>query len=240
VLVGLQLRPIWRALGTESTVSLIGYAALIAATVIVVRLAATFSLMFIPHEREPGAWKLPALIGWTGMRGAVSLAAALALPLETDAGAPFPGRSLIVFLAFAVILVTLVLQGMTLPPLIRALHLEDDGIEAREEAKARLKAADAALARIDELVDEDWVREDTAERMRGMYRFRRNRFAARFDSDDDGAIEARSTDYQRLRRELLEAERRAVVELRRTGVINDEIMHKVERDLDLEDSRLDV
>ncbi|HEX6700288.1 MAG TPA: Na+/H+ antiporter [Gaiellaceae bacterium] len=239
VLVGLQLRPIWHALRTGSTASLIGDAALIAATVIVVRLAAT-SLMFIRHEREPGAWKLPALIGWMGMRGAVSLAAALALPLQTDAGAPFPGRSLIVFLAFAVILVTLVLQGMTLPPLIRALRLEDDGIEAREEAKARLKAADAALARIDELVDEEWVREDTAERMRGMYRFRRNRFAARFDSDDDGSIEARSTDYQRLRRELLEAERRAVVELRRTGVINDDIMHKVERDLDLEDSRLDV
>jgi len=240
VLVGLQLRPIWSALGTGSAASLIGDAALVATTVIVVRLATTFSLTFLRRERESGAWKLPALIGWAGMRGAVSLAAALALPLRTDAGAAFPGRSLIVFLAFAVILVTLVVQGMTLPPLIRVLRLEDDGIEAREEAKARLKAADAALARIDELSDEAWVREDTAERMRGMYRFRRNRFAARFDSEDDGSIESRSADYQRLRRELLEAERRAIVELRRAGIINDEVMHKVERDLDLEDSRLDV
>src|SRR5437763_9930386 len=112
------------------------------------------------------------------MRGAVSLAASLALPLRTDAGAAFPGRSLIVFLAFAVILVTLVVQGLTLPPLIRVLRLEDDGMEAREEAKARLKAADAALARIDELDSEAWVREETAERMSGVYRFRRNRLEA--------------------------------------------------------------
>jgi len=118
--------------------------------------------------------------------------------------------------------------------------LEDDGAEAREEAKARIRAADAALERIDELVGEPWVRDDTAERMRGLYRFRRNRFAARFDSEDDGSIEARSANYQRLRRELLEAERRAVVELRRSRVISDDVMHKVERDLDLEDGRLDV
>ena len=84
------------------------------------------------------------------------------------------------------------------------------------------------------------MREDTAERMRGMYHFRRNRFAARFDTDDDGSIEARSADYQRLRRELLEAERAAVVELRRIGRINDEVMYRVFRDLDLEDSRLEV
>jgi CPA1 family monovalent cation:H+ antiporter len=84
------------------------------------------------------------------------------------------------------------------------------------------------------------VREDTAERMRGLYGFRRNRFSARFDADDDGAIEQRSQDYQRLRRELLDAERRAVVELRRMGRINDDVMNLVQRDLDLEDARLDV
>ena len=246
VLVGLQLRPIWHALRGEAAGSLIGYAAVVAATVIAVRLVSAFSLIvgsrFVlgRHRDAPDLWKFPTLVGWMGMRGAVSLAAALALPLETDSGAPFPARSLIVFLTFAVILVTLIAQGLTLPSLIRALRFEDDGLEAREEAKARIRAADAALERIDELVGEAWVREDTAERMRGLYRFRRNRFAARFDTDDDGSIEARSADYQRLRRELLEAERRAVVELRRSRVISDDVMHKVERDLDLEDGRLDV
>ena len=106
--------------------------------------------------------------------------------------------------------------------------------------KARIHAAEAALGRLEELASEDWVRDDTAERMRGFYRFRQSRFAARFDDNDDGEIEQRSRDYQRLRRELLDAERRAVVDLRRQGRINDEIMNLVQRDLDLEDARLDV
>ena len=84
------------------------------------------------------------------------------------------------------------------------------------------------------------MREDTAERMRGAYRFRASRFAARFDDEDDGGIEERSQNYQRLRRELLDAERRALVELRRQGRINDAVMNRVQRDLDLEDARLDV
>jgi CPA1 family monovalent cation:H+ antiporter len=120
------------------------------------------------------------------------------------------------------------------------MRLEEDTAPAREEAKARLLAADAALARLEELRDEEWVQEGTADRMRGLYNFRRTRFAARFDDGDDGAIERQSLDYQRLRRELLEAERAAVVELRRIGRINDEVMYRVFRDLDLEDSRLEV
>src|SRR5207244_9952266 len=129
-----------RAIGGQSASSLIGDAAMVAATVIVVRLAWVFPLMYGPRAllrrggNQAPPWQLPALVGWMGMRGAVSLAAALALPLRTDAGTAFPGRSLIVFLAFAVILVTLVVQGLTLPPLIRVLRLEDDGMEAREEA----------------------------------------------------------------------------------------------------------
>jgi CPA1 family monovalent cation:H+ antiporter len=122
---------------------------------------------------------------------------------------------------------------------IRALGLEDDGSEDREDAKARIHAAEAALARLEELVDEEWVREDTAERVRGAYRFRTDRFRARLDDGDDGAIENRSQDFQRLRHELLEAERQALVELRRTGAISNDVWIRVGRDLDLEDQRLD-
>jgi hypothetical protein len=102
-----------------------------------------------------------------------------------------------------------------------------------------LRPTEAALARLDELLEEDWVREDTAERLRGLYNFRRSRFRARFDAEDDGSIEVRSANYQRLRRELLEAERRAIVGLRSSGRISDQVMHRLERDLDLEDARLD-
>jgi CPA1 family monovalent cation:H+ antiporter len=174
------------------------------------------------------------------MRGGVTLAAALAIPLETDSGAAFPDRSLIVFLAFSIVLSTLVIQGLSLPGLVRVLKLERDDLDDREDAKARIHAVDAGLARLEELADEEWVRDDTAERVRGMYAFRRNRFGARLDGSDEDGIEARSQDYQRLRRELLEAERSAVVALRNQGRISEDVMQRVTRDLDLEDSRLDV
>ena len=194
------------------------------------------------RERDPyPPWQAPTADRLGGpARRRVSLAAALALPLTTDAGDPFPERQLVIFLAFCVILATLVVQGLTLPLLIRVLGLEDDGGRPKEETKARIHAAEAALARLEELAEEDWVRDDTAERMRGLYEFRRNRFAARFDDEDDGAIEERSLAYQRLRRELLDAERQAVVELRRQGRINDQVMNRVQRDLDLEDARLEI
>jgi monovalent cation/hydrogen antiporter len=247
VLIGLQLPVVVEGLEDEPS-TLAWYALAIAGTVILVRLAWMFPAAWLPRrlfrrirEHDPmPSWQQLVLVGWTGMRGAVSLAAALAIPLTTDAGQPFPGRDLILFLTFATILATLVLQGLSLPAVIRALELGSDGLEHKEETKARIHAADAALRRLDELTSEDWVRDDTAERLRGFYGFRRNRFAVRFDETDDGALEQRSMNYQRLRRELLEAEREAVVELRQLGRISDDVMRRIERDIDLEYTRLDV
>jgi CPA1 family monovalent cation:H+ antiporter len=247
-LVGLQLPGIVDGLSGRSTSELIGDAALVAGVVIGARIVWIVATAVVPsavsgfvrsHDPIP-PWRWKAVLAWSGMRGAVSLAAALALPLSTDAGSGFPERDLIVFLTFGVILGTLVMQGLTLPALIQVLGLEDDGLEAKEEAKARIRASEAALERLEELIDEDWVREDTAERMRGLYGFRRDRYSSRLDPDGDGSVEDRSQDYQRLRRELLDAERQAVVELRRSGYIDDGVMRKVVHDLDLEDARLDV
>ena len=138
------------------------------------------------------------------MRGAVSLAAALALPLETDAGAPLPDRDLILFITFAVILVTVVGQGLTLPCLIRRLGVREDGAEEEtEELRARLVASRAALERLDELAVEDWTRDDTIERVRGLYQFRQRRFKVRAGKiDDEDGIEDRSLAYQRLMHEM--------------------------------------
>jgi Na+/H+ antiporter len=247
-LVGLQLRPILDSLSGHSAEQLLAYAALVAAVVIVTRLVWVPTFSYLPRwasrrirERDPyPPWQQVTFVGWTGMRGAVTLAAALAIPLTTDAGSAFADRDLIVFLAFSVVLATLVLQGLPLPFVIRALGLEDDGLDAKEEAKARIYASEAAIARLDEMLEEGVVRPDTAERLRGAYQFRSRRFRARFDDGDDGRIEERSQAYQRIRRELLDAERSAVVALRNEGRISDEVMHRVQRDLDLEDSRLDV
>jgi CPA1 family monovalent cation:H+ antiporter len=248
-LVGLQLRPILDALEGMSGWALVGDAVLIVVAVVAIRIVWVYVATYVPRVLVPGLrerdpyppWTYPAFISWNGMRGAVTIAAALLVPLETDAGAPFPGRDLIVFFAFAVVLGTLVVQGLSLPAVIRALRLEADDSDAEaEEALARVRAAEAALDRLDELVAEGWVLDDTAERVRGQYRFRIDRFSARTDPDGDGKLEKRSLKYQRLRRELIDAERHAVVELRNTGEIGDEVMRRVERDLDLEISRLDA
>ena len=177
------------------------------------------------------------------MRGAVSLAAALAIPLTVQGGAPFPQRDLLIFLTFCVILATLVLQGLSLPPLIRTLGVTGDGIDEKEELKARLRVAEAAVARVDELAEEDWVREDTAERMRGLYGYRRRRFAARFGAIEESDVEDyenRSTAFQRFQHEVLGAQREELLRLRNEGLINDEVMRRVERDLDLEEARLEI
>ena len=247
-LIGLQLPSIVDGLSGRSTGELVGYAALVSAVVIAARFVWIFPVAYgewlirgrFGSSGLAPSWGAKTVLAWSGMRGAVSLAAALALPLTTDAGGTFPDRDLIVFLTFNVILATLVVQGLTLPGLIRVLRLEDDGLAEKEEAKARIHAAQAALDRLAELEGEQWVREDTAERMRGLYGFRQNRFRQRFDPDGDGTIEDRSLAYQRLRRELLAAERGAVEDLRRQRRIDDEVARRVVRDLDLEDARLEL
>jgi CPA1 family monovalent cation:H+ antiporter len=176
------------------------------------------------------------------MRGAVTLAAALAIPLETDAGAPFPDRELIIFLAYCVVLFTVVVQGLTLPALIRALDVRDDGEdERREEIDARLAAADAALARLDALEDAKWTRPDTLERARGLYGYRRRRFTVAIgEYEDHEGIEDRSQAYQRLVHELIEAQREAILRLRNERRISSDVMRTIERELDLEESRLEI
>ena len=249
VLIGLQLPAVLKAIGNDyPAMTLVGYAAVVAATVVLVRIAWVFPATYLPRrlsvrlrERDPlPHWTATFLVAFTGMRGAVSLAAALAIPLKTDAGAPFPGRDLIIFLVYVVIFVTLVVQGLLLGPLIERFDITDDGAAERHEDKARIKAAHSALARLDELADEDWVRERSVERMRGMYDFRLRRFRARFDDEDDGELEEGSQAFQRLRREVLEAERGEILRLRDEGFINDEVMRRIERDLDLEDARLEI
>jgi monovalent cation/hydrogen antiporter len=245
LLVGLQLPNVLEAVNGYSGAELLGWGALVSAVVVGVRLVWQFTTPYVvraldrrPSQRERRASARERLIvGWAGMRGSVSLAAALAVPLQTDAGAAFPNRELIILLAFAVILVTLVGQGLTLGPLIDRLGVCNDGEEEREETLARLRAAEAAIARLEEVAGEDWARDDTVERVRGMYDYRRRRFGARTDGDG-AAYEERTDAYTRLMYELFDAQREQLLELRNRREISDEVRRKVERDLDLEESRL--
>jgi CPA1 family monovalent cation:H+ antiporter len=246
ILIGLQLRSVVARLDIYSVGDLVFYAVLVSLTVILVRILWVFPATYFPRwvsrrlrERDPAPpWRSVSIVAWTGMRGVISLAAALALPFQASGG-PFPDRDLIIFLTFCVILATLVVQGLSLPALIRALGLEDDRIGEKEETHGRIQVAEAALERLEELGAEDWVREDTEERVRGLYTYRRSRFASRFDGDPDG-VEERSTDYQRLMVELLVAQRQRLISMRDEGSIGDEVMHRIEHDLDLEESRLEL
>jgi monovalent cation/hydrogen antiporter len=242
ILVGLQLHPILSALDGTAVAVLVGQAALISAVVVGVRVGWVFTTPYLIRllDRRPSQMlrrigaRERLVIGWSGMRGAVSLAAALALPVD------FPMRNLILFLTFAVILATLVLQGLTLPTLIRRLRLTGDGAEEQEELRARMAATKAALDRLDELAGEDWTRDDTVARLHGLFEFRRRRLKARAGIWEDDGAEDRSMAYQRLVRELLEAQRQAIVRLRNQGVISNDVMHRIERELDLEDIRLEI
>jgi monovalent cation/hydrogen antiporter len=242
IMVGLQLHPILNDLSGSSLAALVGQAALVSAVVVAVRLIWEFTVPYLIRalDRRPAQVARRSgprerlVVGWSGMRGAVSLAAALALPED------FPLRGPILLVTFAVILATLVLQGLSLPWLIRRLGLQRDDSEEQEELRGRLRATDAALARLEELAGEDWTREDTVERMRGLYQFRRRRLKARGGYLADDGAQDRSLAYQRLVRELLEAQRHEIVRLRNRGEISNEVMHRIERDLDLEDSRLEI
>jgi NhaP-type Na+/H+ or K+/H+ antiporter len=143
-----------------------------------------------------------------------------------------------------VIFATLVVQGLTLPYLIRRLGIEDDGVAAREELHARREATAAAIEHLNVLGEEDWTRDDTIERMLRLYEFRNRRLSQRagdLDLDgDEGDLDERSFAYQRLVREVLDAQRRRVIELRNDGTISDEVLHVLERELDLEDQRLEI
>jgi monovalent cation/hydrogen antiporter len=247
-LIGLQLRTVVDGLSGFEVGKLAGWGLAVSGTVVVVRFLWMFTMPYAmrliyrspaARERRVGA-RQRVVVAWSGMRGAVSLAAALAIPLSTDAGAPFPMRDLILFLTFSVIFTTLVLQGLTLPTLIRKLRVTDDGDGETEEVRARLVATRAALERLDELAQEDWTRDDTIERMRAMYEYRTRRFKARAGKIEDDGYEDRSLAYQQILVSVLAAEREALVQLRNEGMISNEVMNRIIRDFDLEEERLEI
>jgi monovalent cation/hydrogen antiporter len=250
ILIGLQLPTIVDGLSGEPAGQVVGYAAVVIAVVIAMRFIWTNVMTMIIRTLDRrasqvarrGSWQLRVAGSWSGMRGAVSLAAALALPLQTNAGDPFPGRDLIQFITFSLILATVVGQGLTLPWLIRRLGLVEDGAdEQNEELKARLVIARAALDRLEELEEEEWTRGETIERVRALYQFRKRRFAAQAGKvDGSDGIEERSLAYQRLMHEVYAAQRIELVRLRNERRIAADVMRRVERELDLEESRLEV
>lgn len=250
ILIGDQLPVIVGNLHGRTTASAIGDAAIVCATVIAMCFVWNFLVTALirlvdrrPTQRARRAtWQTRVVASWAGMRGAVSLAAALSLPLTTKADRPLPGRALIQFITFALILVTVVGQGLTLPLLIRRLGVSGDGdTEEAEELHARLGIARAALQRLDALSEEDWPQEQSIERTRRLYEYRMRRFKTRAGKiPDEDRIEEGSLRFQRMMHEVFAAQRDALLGLRNEREISSDVMRRLERELDLEEARLEV
>jgi monovalent cation/hydrogen antiporter len=256
ILVGLELPYILPTLRTHSLGTLLRYGALITVTVIGLRLVYTFIAGGLLRRTRRGApppvgppeWRQIAFLGWAGMRGGDSLVIALALPVATAAGEAFPARGLIIFLTFIVILATLVVQGLTLAPLIRWWGLTEGGQRDTEEAHARRVVAEAGLRRLQAEAKRDGVDRAVARYLEATYRRAVQRWSARdlerhgrkdeehahLAGGDGGNAERLAVAYRALRAAMIEDEREALVRLRDQSVIGDDVLRRVQRDLDLE------
>jgi CPA1 family monovalent cation:H+ antiporter len=250
VLIGLQLRAIVHGFGGYSLTTVIGWSLAIALVVILVRFVWIFPFAYgrrwlFPRirEREGPAppWTQLFVMSTAGMRGIVSLAAALALPERIGGGAPFPQRDVILFVAFVVIVVTLVGEGLALPWLIRRLGVSVDEEDSRMAAGARVRLATAALERLRALEPEfsstlEW---EVAGRIQAEYEQRITHYTAHLDGID-AAEDARQHEVaRRLTAEAYAAEREALIGLRRRGEITDDVYRQLQWDIDLAESRLD-
>lgn len=241
ILIGLQLSGILGRLTGYSAGELFLYSTLVSAVAIAVRFAWIYPATYLPRmvsarlrERDPAPSEQELFImSWCGMRGIMSLAAALALPLALEGGAPFPGRDLIIFLTFVVIAVTLVVQGLTLGPLIRVLRVGTDWSEHEEAQHARFALGKAAIAAIGELAAKEGIAPELAERIRAE-------FAEKITiAPPGGQILTGGADIaKRLRSAAIRAERQELIRIWRENKISDDVLHHLEEDLDYKESRL--
>jgi monovalent cation/hydrogen antiporter len=244
ILVGLQLPEVMHSLPPGSASRMAKLTLMIVAAVVLVRFGWMFGATYLPHlfskksrpkNRIP--WQHTALIAWTGMRGADSLAGALAIPFLLPDGTAFPGRDLIILLTFCVIFAMLLLQGLTLMPLVRWLAIVDDHATEKEERLARLKANEAALARLQELESSHHAKPKTVERLRAEYEDRVRQL--QIEALDENKIRRLySPDFEELACEMLQTERDTVIALRNEEAINDQALRRIQRDIDLAEARL--
>ena len=245
VLIGLQLPAIRAAIHGYSLPTLLLEGAVFSALLILLRMVWAFPgagiswlvrTRLLHHDELRPSLREIFVVGWTGMRGVVSLAAALALPAMLADGRPFPQRNLIVFFAFYAICVTLVLQGVTLPPLIHALGLAVAAAPRREEQEARRIVIEAAVSHLQNAQQKDT--KESAPYYQELIRHYHQRLASLQPGDGRGEDITNRERWLRLSLEALRVERETAIRLRDESRINDEVLRRVERELDLTESRL--
>ncbi|MBS1191753.1 MAG: Na+/H+ antiporter [Rhodocyclaceae bacterium] len=241
MLIGIQMSDVFEKLARYSVAELIGWGACVTAVAILVRFAWVYPVAYLPgwlsgslRDNEPKPQKGELfVIGWCGMRGIVSLAAALALPATLPSGEAFPYRDLIIFLTFFVIAMTLVGQGLSLPSLIRRLKVGSDWSLQSEQRRVRAALSAAALAAIDEMVAAEGAPSEWADPLRAEIADRIN-----LATPAGQELLPRAELMMRLRHAATRAERRELIRLWRTNEISDEVMHHLEEILDYQEAHL--
>jgi Na+/H+ antiporter len=242
MLIGLQLPGVVRSLPANSLTQTGKWAVLVLAAIVLVRFVWMFGssllpLLFTRARSRENPWQHTALIAWTGMRGADSLAGALAIPFLLPQGQPFPGRDLILLLTFCVIFGTLILKGLSLAPLVRWLGVVDDHVSDQEERLARLKANEAALTRLEQMKSLTHLRPEVVQRLLAEYRDR-IRQLRKESSPLESSPRLFSPDFEELAREALEIERQTVMQLRNEEKLDNQAFRRIQRDIDLAEARL--
>ncbi|MPY63895.1 Na+/H+ antiporter [Streptomyces spongiae] len=247
-LIGLQLKVVLEGLGEYEGTRAAWYAIAVFLVVVVCRFLWVYPATFLPRllsrrirEREANpTWKGPFIVGWAGMRGVVSLAIAFSIPTSVHGGDDFPGRNLLLFLTFTTVIGTLVVQGLTLPPLIRVLRLPGRDLQAETlaEANAQAQASRVAEERLDELLadERNALPPPLADRLRSVLERRRNAVWERLGSANPVTGETVDDTYSRLSREVIGTERAVFVKLRDGRYIDDEMLRTLLRRLDLEEA----
>ncbi|MER5948351.1 Na+/H+ antiporter [Streptomyces sp. NPDC001904] len=247
-LIGLQLRVVLGGLGEYSVAQAVWYAIGVFLLVVVVRFVWSYPATYLPwwimprvREREDDVdWRKPLIVSWAGMRGVVSLAIAFSIPLVTESGEDFPARNLVLFLTFTTVIGTLVVQGLSLPPLIKALKLPGRDVQAETlvEAQAQNTASTAAEERVDALMSDErnCLPQALQDRLHTVLERRRNSVWERLGQPNPVTGESADDTYRRLAREAIAAEREVFVRLRDERRIDDEMMRTLLRKLDLEEA----
>jgi monovalent cation/hydrogen antiporter len=243
VLIGFQIAALGREMDRWALTALVAVGLAVSVALIAVR---GLWIIGIAAWQRFVSRKGPALrpaeivvLSWSGMRGVVSLAAALAVPLALPSGSPLPAREAVIVITFTVILVTLVGQGLSLPLVIRAVHLGEDGDARLEEQRARRELVDEALRRIDALYEQWPGHRPLLDQLRAAYRHRAEH-VGRLDQAPGNEAEQELVEHRQIRRAVIDAQREAVLLMRDRGAIDDDVLRSIERELDLEEVRMEA
>jgi monovalent cation/hydrogen antiporter len=245
IITGLEVPALLRALDPAAAIRLVGVGVSVSVALVVVRALWIFPTAFLAplarrQPRPPHLLAHSLVLSWAGMRGVVSLAVALALPLTLPEGGPFPTRQAVVIVTLTVIVFTLLGQGLTLPWLIRRLRLGADREVREEEAAARQELVEAATRRIDQLYPVWPGHRPLLDRLRDTYQHRSEHVERQRDAAGTGAEDQEIIEHREIHRTVIDSEREALLRLRAGGAIDDDVLRTLERELDLEERRIDA